>query len=209
VLDQESVEEPPDATLLGDALNVTVGAGDVTVTVADWFADPPVPEQVSTYVEFAVTAPVDCVPDVDFVPDHAPLAEHELALVLDQERVDEPPDATLLGDALNMTVGAGDVTVTVADWFADPPVPEQVSAYVEFAVTAPVDCVPDVDFVPDHAPLAEHELTLVLDQESVDDPPDATLAGEALNVTVGRGAAATVTVADWLADPPAPVQANV
>jgi hypothetical protein len=35
VLDHVNVDEPPDATLLGDALNVTVGTGDVTVTVAD------------------------------------------------------------------------------------------------------------------------------------------------------------------------------
>ena len=130
------------------------------------------------------------------LPLQPPDAVQMLTPALDQESVDEPPDATLLGDALNVTVGTGDATVTAVDWFADPPVPEQVSVYVEFAATAPVDCVPDVDFVPDHAPLAEHELEFVLDHVSVDDPPDATFAGEALNVTVGRGAAATVTVAD-------------
>ncbi len=63
-------------------------------------------------------------------------------------------------------------------------------------MTAPVVCVPDTALLPDHEPLAVHDVAFVLDQERVDELPDAILAGEALNVTVGRGAAATVTVAD-------------
>ena len=61
-----------------------------------------------------------------FAPDHAPLAVHAVAFVLDHVNVDEPPDATDVGDALNETVGAG-VTVTVALWLADPPVPAHVN----------------------------------------------------------------------------------
>ena len=58
VLDQVSVDEAPDAILVGDALSVTVGTGAVTVTVADPFPEPPVPVHVSVYVESAVSGPV-------------------------------------------------------------------------------------------------------------------------------------------------------
>ena len=45
---QLRVEEPPEATLVGLALNVVVGAAPVTVTVADCGAlVPPDPVQVS------------------------------------------------------------------------------------------------------------------------------------------------------------------
>jgi hypothetical protein len=62
------------------------------------------------------------------VPDHAPPAVHEVAFVEDQVRVELPPLATVLGLALNVTVGAGVATVTVADCEALPPVPLQVRA---------------------------------------------------------------------------------
>jgi hypothetical protein len=69
-------------------------------------------------------------------------------------------------------------------------------------------CVPLTDSVPAHAPEAVHEVALVEDQVSVEAPPLATLVGLALKDTVGA-AADTVTVADWDADPPVPVQARV
>ena len=63
---------------------------------------------------------------------------------------------------------------------------------------------------PLHAPLAVQLVAFVEDQVSVDDPPLVTEAGDALMVTVGGGGAAvTVTVADWLALPPVPVQVSV
>ncbi len=74
-----------------------------------------------------MSAPVVCVPDVALLPDHAPPAVHDVALLLDHESVEELPDATLLGDALNVTVGTDDVTVTVADRLADPPAPVQAN----------------------------------------------------------------------------------
>jgi hypothetical protein len=61
------------------------------------------------------------------VPDQAPEAEQEVALVADQLNVELPPLATVLGLAVKVTVGAGEVTDTVADWLALPPVPVQVS----------------------------------------------------------------------------------
>jgi hypothetical protein len=71
----------------------------------------------------AVSAPVSCVPLTGSVPDHAPEAVHEVALVDDQVIVVLPPLAMMLGLGLIVTVGAwatvfglddvtvGDVTV--------------------------------------------------------------------------------------------------
>ena len=46
--DQVSVEPLPLVTVLGEALMVTTGAGEVTVTVADWVTLPAGPLQVSS-----------------------------------------------------------------------------------------------------------------------------------------------------------------
>jgi hypothetical protein len=78
-------------------------------------------------VAFADSAPVDCEPVAALLPDQPPEAVHEAALVLDQDRVEALPLATVLGLAPSDTVGAGTaVTVTVADWAALPPAPVQV-----------------------------------------------------------------------------------
>jgi hypothetical protein len=47
----------------------------------------------------------------------------------------------------------------------------------------------------------------LVDQVSVDAPPASTLLGPALSVTTGANAE-TVTVADWVAEPPLPVQVS-
>lgn len=65
---------------------------------------------------------------------------------------------------------------------------------IEFVPSAPVVCVPDIALLPDHAPLAVQDVAFVLDHVSVEEPPDATLAGEALSVTVGAVTTATVAV---------------
>jgi hypothetical protein len=61
-----------------------------------------------------VIAPVDCVPLSPFEPLQPPAAEQEVTLAVDQVSVDEPPDFTLLGLALRVTVGDLPATVTVA-----------------------------------------------------------------------------------------------
>ena len=66
--------------------------------------------------------------------------------------------------------------------------------------------MPLTALVPVQAPEAVHEVALVEDQVKVDPLPLVTLVGLALMDTPGGGVAATVTVADWLAVPPAPVQ---
>lgn len=77
----------------------------------------------------AVIGPVDCEPLTPLVPDQAPEAEHEVALLLVQVRVEEPPELTVLGLAWSVTAAGGSVTVTVVDWVADePPGPVHASS---------------------------------------------------------------------------------
>ena len=74
----------------------------------------------------AERAPLLCEPLVACAPDQAPAAVQAVALVEVQEIVELPPLATVLGLALKVSVGAGEVTVTVVDCVALPPVPVQV-----------------------------------------------------------------------------------
>ena len=78
-----------------------------------------------------------------------------------------------------------------------------------FAVKAPVVCVPDVAFEPVHEPEAVHAVALVAVHVSVDAEPDATLVGDAVNVSVGALGAAIDTEADFVTVPPAPEHASV
>jgi len=78
-------------------------------------------------VAFAVSAPVVCEPLNALAPDQAPEAEHVAALRLDQVNVEAPPELTVLGLTLRVTVAGDPATVTVADWVAGPPAPVQVS----------------------------------------------------------------------------------
>ena len=55
-----------------------------------------------------VSAPLDSIPDVAFVPDQAPEAVQEVALVEDQVSIDDPPLVTAVGFAVIDTVGAVD-----------------------------------------------------------------------------------------------------
>jgi hypothetical protein len=91
-----------------------------------------------------VSAPVDALPDVGRAPDHAPEAMQDVAPVVDQLMVDDPPLATDVGLAEMETVGtvggAGvPVTVTAADALALPFDPLQVSEKLLPVVSDPVD----------------------------------------------------------------------
>jgi len=127
VEDQVNVELTPLATLVGLALSETLGAGAETETVTDCAAEPPAPVQVNVNLVAVVSAAVLCEPLVASLPDQPPEATHEVALVEDQVNVEVAPLATVVGFALSATVGAGVVTVTVADCAALPPAPVQVS----------------------------------------------------------------------------------
>ena len=73
-----------------------------------------------------MSAPVDCVPEIAFAPDHAPDAAHEVAFVADQLSVALPPLLMALGPTLSVTTGADALTETVAVCAAPPPLPEHV-----------------------------------------------------------------------------------
>jgi hypothetical protein len=157
-----------------------------------------------------VNTPLDSLPAIPLLPDHAPDAVQEVAPVDDQLRVEEPPLTTELGFVASDTVGTGAVTVTLADALAVPPGPLQAMVKVLELVNTPLDWLPDVAFVPDHAPDATQEPELLDDQVSMEDPPLATEAGFAHSDTAGSGggggAPDTVTVVDALVLPPEPVQ---
>ncbi len=70
--------------------------------------------------------PVDSEPLTGSLPDQAPEAEHEVALLALHFSVELVPLVMVLGFALMLTVGAFDFTDRVVDWVALPPVPVQV-----------------------------------------------------------------------------------
>ena len=105
---------------------VAVPVVAATVTVADCAAEPPVPVHVSVYLAVAVSAAVLSEPLAASAPLQLPEAVQEVALLEDQVKVEAAPLATVAGLAVSVTVGAGVVTVTVADCAAVPPLPVQV-----------------------------------------------------------------------------------
>jgi hypothetical protein len=70
---------------------------------------------------------VDCEPLTGLAPDQAPDAVQDVASVVFQVSVELVPDVTVLGAALIRTVGAAELTETVADCVALPPPPVQVN----------------------------------------------------------------------------------
>ncbi len=86
------------------------GVTVVTVTDADAVALPPVPVQVIEYTPVVVGV-TDCDPDVALVPDHAPLAVQDVALVDDQVIAEADPCVTEVGLVEMVTVGSGVVGV--------------------------------------------------------------------------------------------------
>ena len=209
-----SVDAEPDATLVGDAVNVSVGAlGAAIETAADFVMLPPAPEHARVKVFAAVSAPVLAVPDVAFVPVQPPLAVQLVAFVELHVNVELPPLDTLVGETLSVSVGAagGCWTVTVAVAELDPPVPLQFSEKLALAVSGPTLCEPVVDLLPDQPPDAVHDVAFVADQVKVLLPPLDTLVGLAVSVVTGAlggGAAPTVTAASPLATPPRPTQVS-
>src|ERR1700743_3467849 len=102
-----TVEAPPLLTLVGVALNDTVGAGGAeTVTVADCDAEPPAPVHVNVYFVVVVSAGVGCEPVVASEPFQPPEAVQVVALVDDQVNKDVAPLLIVAGFALSVTDGA-------------------------------------------------------------------------------------------------------
>lgn len=204
-----SVDALPIRTVAGVAVRVIVGAGAAMETVADWLAVPPGPVQLKVKVVITESGPVDWLPLVALAPAQPPSAVQLVALVVLQVSVAEPPPATIVGDAVSVTVGAEEAaTETVTDWLPEPPGPAQVRVNVVVALSAPVDWLPLVARAPLQPPLAVQPVALVELQVSVADWPFSIEAGAALNVTAGTGGV-TVTVTVRLLVPPGPVQVSV
>jgi hypothetical protein len=127
VLVHVSVDGLPLVTGVGFAVSVTVGGVTAaTDTVTDRLTVPPLPAHVRTNVLPERSALVFCDPVSGVLPLHAPEAVHVVALMAFQERLADPPLATLVGVAVNDSVGAG-ATVTVTDRVMLPPAPVQAN----------------------------------------------------------------------------------
>jgi len=146
------------------------------------------------------------VPEVAREPLHEPVAVQAVAFVVLHVSVDAAPDATLVGEADSVTVGAGKID-TEALCVTDPPAPVHVSENAVFALSAPVLWLPDVAWLPDQPPEAVQLFALVVFHVSVEAEPAATLVGDADSVSVGAGNTAAATVC--ATEPPVPVQVSV
>lgn len=91
------------------------GADTFTVTLRE--VEPPAPEQASVNVADLVSEPEEAVPLVARVPLQSPDAVQLDAFVAPHVSVEDPPLATDVGSALNVSVGAGVLlpTLTVAE----------------------------------------------------------------------------------------------
>lgn len=120
-------------------------------------------------------------------PVENPVPVQDVALVEDQESVEEPPEVMLVGLAANEEVGAGGgaVTVTVALLFTEPPAPVHASEYV-VEVFGETTTDPDVA-LPVENPVPVQELVFEDVQLSVDELPETTLVGLAEKLEVGAG----------------------
>ena len=180
----------------------------LTVTVTDREVEPPGPVQLRVKMVVAASAPVEApLLLVGFDPLQPALAVQALALVVLQISMAALPAVTTVGLAVSVMVGAGAETVTVNDAEPVPPGPLQANVKDDVLFNAGTSSVPLVSLAPLHAPEAVHAVALVVLQLRVVEPPEATVAGVALKVTVGRGAA-MLTVTFAAAEPPAPVQLN-
>jgi hypothetical protein len=178
-VDQVIVEAVPDSTVLGAALNVTVGGDRETVTVVDCVAEPPDPVHVSSYSEVFVSAPVDHVPLVATAPCQPPEAVHAVECHAVHVRVDVSPLATVVGDAASVITGVRAATATSAVCAAEPPGPEQVKMYLVSVVSGSVVLVPLIGCVPLQPPEAEQVCAFVASHFKVAGVPGSTLASSA------------------------------
>jgi hypothetical protein len=192
VEDQLSAELPPDATVLGLALNEMVGACAETDTVADCVTLPPGPAHVSVNSEVASIGAMDNDPLAARWPNQPPEAVHPVTFCPLQLSTEEPPAAMVLGFA----------------WMLIPPAPVHASWYSVVLVSLPVDHWPLVGMGPCQPLLATQAVALAAAQVSVATPWSPTVVGLALSVMEGA-AECTVTEADCAADPPWPEQVSV
>jgi hypothetical protein len=119
----------------------------------------------------SLNGPTLWLPAVGLLPNHAPPALHEVALVVDQVNVEEPLALTVVGLAVRVMVGrVGGATLTVTERVALPPAPVQVKKNVLVVVNELRGSLPDSALVPDQAPEAVHEVASLEVQLNVAEP---------------------------------------
>jgi len=121
------VSGAPDLSVVELASSDTVGAGGagVTTTVAVALALPPEPVQVNVKLVFAVSTAVDSLPLVATEPLHPWEAVQEVALVELHVSFAVAPACTVVGVAVNVTVGVGGGVVAGPP---EPPPPEHAAS---------------------------------------------------------------------------------
>jgi hypothetical protein len=93
---------------LADTKGLSATTPPTTVTLADALALPPGPVHVKMNVLVAKTRLLEVSePLVGFVPDHDPDAEHDVALVDDQERLTASKRSIVARSEVSDTVGVG------------------------------------------------------------------------------------------------------
>jgi hypothetical protein len=217
VVDQLRCVLPPLGTLVGFALNVSVGGPEpaCTVTVAERCTLPPGPVHDKMNVRLLVMLPIVQLADATGrEPLQDPEAAQLVALVVDQLRCVLSPLGTLVGFAVNVRVGAGGgeppCTVTLAERCTLPPAPVHDNVNVRLLVMLPIVQLADaMGREPLQDPDAVQLVALVVDQRSCVLPPLGTLAGFALNVSVGAACVCKVTVAAALRLPLALLHVSV
>jgi hypothetical protein len=135
-LAQVSAAAFPATTEVGLAFKATMGGSEATVTVVVCEALPPAPAQVSVYDAVDPSAAVDSEPLGPKVPLQPPDAEQVVALAAVQVNTAVPPAASVVGEAVRVTAGAGAVTTISADCEVSPPAPRQVRTYIAFDVSS-------------------------------------------------------------------------
>jgi len=133
-----NVERPPAVTTDGDAVNVTLGSGRMVTVVTRGAVRPPGPAQMSEYAVAAVNGPVLRLPLAASVPLQPPEALQEVALAELHVSTEAFPEATAVGAAASVAVGAGiDATVAVAGGVT-PPGPVHTIEYTLVVMIGPV-----------------------------------------------------------------------
>ena len=160
---------------------------------------PPAPVQLITYVVVVESGPTFPDPLTAFAPVQLAspvLAAQPVALAEVQVKLLEPPDATVVGFATKVTVGAGvpdggvvDTSTETALVLIPPLLLLQVSVYDPRMDSGPINCVPLVALVPAQAPPAVQLSALVTDHRSVvvKPRPSSTLSlvKEIVGLTMG------------------------
>lgn len=185
---QVSVLAWPTWMLDGDAVSVTTagGGGVETCTVTERDTLPPVPVQASVYVVATVMLLTTWLPLTALLPVQPPEAVQLVALVEDQESVDDAPDVTVVGFALSASVGAGGAacTVTMAVLIAVCCCAfVHVSVNEVFALRGPTDCEPETAFAPAQPSEAVQVSAPLEVHVSVTFEPGVTVCGLAARLT--------------------------